>query len=123
MTDAITAAVVFFAIYHIIKMFTEYLLKRRIVKSGHIDKAGILEPASPLASPEIEPRRFVTLKWAIVSTMAGLGLVAIELFGRYYDMDTYRLNNAPISLGAELVFIGLGFIIYFVIVSRYQSEK
>lgn len=122
MTETITAAVVFFAIYHIIKMFTVYLLKRRIVKSGHIDKASILDPVESEPS-EIEPRRFATLKWAIVSTMAGLGLVVIELFGRYYNMDAYQLNNAPISMGAELVFIGLGFIIYFIIVSRYQKTK
>ena len=43
MNEVFMAAVVFFAIFSIIKNFTDFLLKRKVIKAGHFDNAGILD--------------------------------------------------------------------------------
>lgn len=43
MTEVFITATVFFGLYSILKMFTDFLLKRKIIKTGHIGKADILE--------------------------------------------------------------------------------
>ena len=51
MSEVLMAAVVFFAFYQIMKYFTDFLLRRKIIRAGHFDSAGILEQkiASPIA--------------------------------------------------------------------------
>lgn len=62
-TDVLIPAVVFFGLYHMMKLIADYLLKRKVIKAGHIDKAGILEP--PKQSEEIN--RYPSLKWGLVA--------------------------------------------------------
>jgi hypothetical protein len=52
MNDFIIPAVIFTGIYFILKNFTDFLLKRKIIKAGHFDNAGILEQKVSSVSPE-----------------------------------------------------------------------
>ena len=113
MQDVLIPAIVFFGLYHIIKMFTDFLLKRKIIKAGHIEKAGILDPVTAVS----EENRFPTLKWGLVSLMAGLGLVLIELMSRGGQISWVKEYNSLLPIGIELVFIAAGFLIYFFIVN------
>ncbi|MCX6271495.1 MAG: hypothetical protein NTU44_09800 [Bacteroidetes bacterium] len=106
---AVTVAVVFFGIYQIIKVFTDFLLKRKIIKAGHIDKAGILDP---LAVPT-EEKSYPTLKWGLVALSAGLGFIVIELCSNAGGMNWIRGENSLFPFGIELVFISAGFLVYF----------
>jgi hypothetical protein len=120
MSEVFMTAVVFSGIFYIIKMFTDYLLKRRIVKSGHFEKAEILETTQ---AQEKEPHSMKSLKWALVATMAGLGLIVAFLVGKHFDLDRWRMEDSLISFGIELMFIGLGFLFYFLIAIRQKDKE
>jgi hypothetical protein len=115
--DALVTAIVFFGLYHIIKMFTDFLLKRKIIKAGHVDKAGILDPVSATSAEN----RFPTLKWGLVSLMAGAGLILIELMSRGGQISWVKDYNSLLPVGIELVFIAAGFLTYFFIVNPRQK--
>jgi hypothetical protein len=110
---ALITAIVFFGLYNIIKMFTDFLLKRKIIKAGHVDKAGILDPVSAIS----EENRYPTLKWGLVSLMAGAGLILIEILSRGGQIAWIKDYNSLLPIGIELVFIAAGFLIYFFIVN------
>lgn len=109
LTDVLIPAIVFYAIYMIIKTFTDFSLKRKIIKSGHLDRAAILE-----TQKSEDEFRFPSLKWALVSFFAGAGLILIECLHSCYEWISF--DNPILPLGIELVSISLGFMIYFVIV-------
>lgn len=110
MEDALVTAVVFIGIYQIIKVFTDFLLKRKIVKAGHIDKAGILDTPK-----DKEEASYPTLKWGLVTLFAGLGILVIALIDKGENMDWVHGSHAYLPVGIELVAISLGFLIYFFI--------
>ena len=64
MEDAIVTAAVFAGIYFVIKVFTDFLLKRKMIVTGNVDKAGILE--SPKGN---ELNSYPTLKWGLVASL------------------------------------------------------
>lgn len=106
--------IVFYGVYSLIKVFTDYLLKRKIVKSGHLDKAGILEPPP---APNGEANRYPNLKWGLIALMAGAGLILIEIFNRTGTITWEDGRDGFLPFGIELVAIALGFLIYFFIVN------
>ncbi len=112
-SDVITTAAVFFGFYHIIKLISEHILKGRIIKAGHIDKAGILEPPKP--SEEVN--KYPSLKWGLVALMTGLGFIVIEVM-RQVNPQLIDFHNAALPAGILLVFISLGFLIYFFMMNR-----
>jgi len=110
-------AIVFFGVYHLIKVFTDYFLKRKIIKAGHIDKAGILDPVETTQ----EENRYPTLKWGLVFFMAGAGLIIIELLSWGGKFTWVKDYFSAMPIGIELVFISLGFLIYFFIVNSKKK--
>jgi hypothetical protein len=113
MQDALITAIVFFGIYHIVKMFTDFLLKRKIIKAGHTEKAGILDP---IAAANDE-NRYPTLKWGLVAMFAGAGLILIESLSRGGQIEWVKDYSSLLPVGIELVFISAGFLIYFFFVN------
>ncbi len=105
---------IFFGVYSIIKVFTDYLLKRKIVKAGHIEKAGILD--APVA-PSGESNRYPNLKWGLIVLLAGAGLILIEILNRTGTIIWQDGSDSFLPFGIELVAISLGFLIYFFIVN------
>lgn len=117
MQDALITAVIFFGIYQIIKVFTDFLLKRKIIKAGHLDQAGILEPVKPIQ----EENRYPTLKWGLVALMAGIGLIVIELLSWGGTFKWVKAYESVMPIGIELVFIATGFLIYFFIANAKKK--
>jgi hypothetical protein len=116
MSEIFITAIVFFGIYNAIKLLTDYLLRRKIIKSGHIDKAGILEPIQePMPSGEVN--KYPSLKWGLVALMSGIGLVIIETVQMNYPGERFEYEHSALPIGIELIFISLGFLIYFAIVN------
>ena len=111
--DVLIPAVVFFGLYHMMKLIADYLLKRKIIKAGHIDKAGILEPPKQ----NDENNRYPSLKWGLVALCTGLGFIIIEVI-RQVNPTMIDYNNAVLPIGILLVFISLGFLSYFFIMNR-----
>lgn len=58
-----------------------------------------------------------TLKWGIVLTFVGLGLVISYIFSEVYDMGD------SISFALILLFGGIGFIVYYVIVNSKLKKE
>jgi len=117
-SDVFIPAIVFFGTYHIIRIISEHLLKRKIIKAGHVDKAGILEP--PKKSDEVN--KYPSLKWGLVALMAGIGFIVIEVM-RLIEPAIVNTYNAVLPIGILLVFISLGFLIYFFIMNRQNLKN
>jgi hypothetical protein len=125
MSDVLMAAVIFYAIYQIIKNFTDFLLKRKIIKAGHFENAGILE--QKVASSIIENQevnKYPSLKWGLVAFFAGIGFIIIDQQSpSYKDWEsTHDFMRSMLPFGIELVSISLGFIVYFLIVN-FSKKK
>lgn len=112
MNEVIIVGIVFTGIYQAIKVFTDYLLKRRLIMSGNVDKASILD-----AHKDKEEISYPTLKWGLVSLFAGIGLVVISLIQKNMN-DQFFFQESYVSIGVELIAISLGFLVYFFIVRR-----
>jgi hypothetical protein len=126
MNDVLMAAVIFFAFYMIIKNFTDFLLRRKIIKAGHFDKAGILEQKIASVSTENqEANKYPSLKWGLVAFFAGLGFIIIDQMSpSLFNEDQYHnfMQHSMLPFGIELVSIAMGFIIYFLIVN-FSKKK
>jgi len=125
MNEVLMAAVVFFAIFQILKNFTDFLLKRKIISAGHFENAGILD--QKVASANVENReanKYPSLKWGLVTFFAGIGFIFIYLLSPgIQNEDVYRnFMDGMLPFGIELVSISLGFIIYFLIVN-FSKKK
>ena len=112
MNEILVTAVVFFGIYQILSMIAEYLLKRKLIKAGQYERVSILENPKPATD---EVNRYPSLKWGLVALMTGLGFILIEVLNVNNLMD-YN-DNAALPIGILLVFISVGFLIYFFIVN------
>lgn len=112
MNEILVTAVVFFGIYQILSMIAEYLLKRKLIKAGQYERVSILENPKPATD---EVNRYPSLKWGLVALMTGLGFIVIEVLNVNKVMDYYE--NAALPIGILLVFISVGFLIYFFIVN------
>ncbi len=123
MSDVLMAAVVFFAIYQILKNFTDFMLKRKVIKSGHFEKAEILSQKD--VEPTGEVNKYPSLKWGLVAFFAGLGFIIINQMSPGINTDNYNyfMQGSLLPFGIELVSISFGFIIYFIIVNFSNKKK
>jgi hypothetical protein len=121
MNEVLMASVIFYAIYQVLKNFTDFLLKRKIIKAGHFENAGILDQKVASASVENqEANKYPSLKWGLVAFFAGIGFIIInQMSPSLYNEQNYRnfMENSMLPFGIELVAISMGFITYFVIVN------
>lgn len=126
MNEVLMAAVIFFSIYMVLKNFTDFLLKRKIIKAGHFDNAGILN--QKVASESIgnqEANKYPSLKWGLVAFFAGIGFIIInQMSPSIYNQDNYHnfMQNSLLPFGIELVSISMGFIVYFLIVNFFGKK-
>jgi hypothetical protein len=121
-SEIIIVPAVFYCIYMVVRALTDYLLKRRIIRSGHFDRADILSQGliiSSEAETMPETNNYPSLKWGLVAFMGGAGFVLIDILRRAQLIDTDYHSVLPI--GIELMFISAGFLLYFMI-ANYKSK-
>lgn len=130
MNEVLMAAVIFYAIYQILKNFTDFLLKRKIIKAGHFENAGILEQkvASEVAENQ-EANKYPSLKWGLVAFFAGIGFIIINQIspslsnGEYWQSSHNNfMEHSMLPFGIELVSVSMGFIVYFLIVTFMKKK-
>ncbi len=125
--DVMMIAVIFYAFYAILKNFTEFLLKRKIIRAGHFENAGILDQKIASLTPENqEANKYPSLKWGLVALFGGLGFILIDLMSPgAINQDNYQnfMHNSLLPFGIELVSISLGFIVYFLIVNFSKKKN
>ena len=121
MHDVLMASVVFYAIFQVLKNFTDFLLKRKIIKAGHFENAGILDQKVTSATSENqEANKYPSLKWGLVAFFAGIGFIIInQMTPSVNNEEMYHnfMRNSMLPFGIELVAISMGFITYFLIVN------
>jgi hypothetical protein len=132
MNEVLMASVVFYAIYQILKNFTDFLLKRKVIKAGHFDNAGILDQKVASMAPENqEANKYPSLKWGLVAFFAGIGLIIINQMspvltnsnGNYWESSHNNfMEHSLLPFGIELVSISFGFIVYFLIVTFMKKK-
>ena len=114
----------FYGIYQIVLLLTNYFLKRSIIKTGHFDRAEILSQGLSVtaeAETNTEPNKYPSLKWGLVVFMAGVGLMLINLLG--LDRPVMNEYNPVLPIGIELMSISAGFLIYFFIANVKSKNK
>ena len=119
MEDLIAVGIVFFGMYHIIKLIAIHLLKRKLIKAEQYDRVGILEEPK---SENDESNRYPSLKWGLVALMTGIGFIIIEVMG-LFNREMVKGYDAVLPMGILLVCISLGFLIYFFIMNGKAVKK
>lgn len=88
--------------------FMNFLLKRRTIKMGKLDEQHVKLLIN-------RPGKYAALKWGILLLFGGFGLVLIGLLP--YDAET-----SPIPWGIEVIFLGLGFLVYYGIIRKMDRD-
>ncbi len=81
---------------------TNYLLKKKLIQSGHLDSE-----SQKLITQNFAGMKFDNLKWGLILLFAGIGLVIIDF------LPIEAIHNMHLPIGIELIFVSLGFLIYF----------
>ena len=121
-SEIIIVPAVFYCIYMVVRALTDYLLKRRIIRSGHFDRADILSQGLIISSEAEtirDPNNYPSLKWGLVAFMAGAGFVLIDIL-KIATILKFNYDSV-LPIGIELMFISAGFLLYFLI-ANYKSK-
>lgn len=113
MEELIAVGAVFFGAYHILKLISSHLLKRKLIKAEQYERVGILE------EPKIESdesNRYPSLKWGLVALMTGIGFIIMEVLG-LFNRDIIHGRDAVLPMGILMVSVSAGFLIYFFIMN------
>lgn len=119
--DVLMAAVVFFSLITFFKIMSSHFLKRKIIKAGHFDKAEILDQNIDVEiKNQVQNDQYPALKWGLVAFFGGLGFIVMEFLGQIQPaFMTYR---SVMPYGIFFVFISVGFLLYYVIMTRKAKE-
>ena len=117
LSEIVVTGLVFFGIYHILVLISDYFLKRKLIKAGQYEKVGILEAKSVVSE---ETNKYPSLKWGLVALMTGIGLIVIEIM-RASNPYMWNVENAVLPFGILLVFISSGFLLYFFFMNRKKN--
>jgi hypothetical protein len=98
----ITALAVIIAI--ILIAFMNFLLRWKIVSSGHVDDH-ILQL---LKKPS---DKYTMLRWGILLLFGGIGLIVLHFVPAYAD-------QSPLPWGVEAIFLSAGFLLYYLIIRK-----
>ncbi|MFT5885046.1 MAG: putative oligopeptide transporter (OPT) family protein [Arcticibacterium sp.] len=90
---------------------TNYLLKKKLIQSGNLDAE-----SQKLITQNFAGMKFDNLKWGLILLFAGIGLVVID----FLPMSSN--HNMHLPIGIELIFISLGFLIYFFYMKNNDKE-
>ncbi len=101
-----------FGIFSIIKLITEYKLKRRLIEKAEVNDgfSTALEESMKSITPKYEQLRYPTLKWGLVFLSAGIGFIIMEFFEMNY--------RSTLPFGILSASISIGFLVYFFIMKR-----
>ncbi len=119
--ELLMAAVVFFSIITFVKTMSSHFLKRKIIKTGHFDRAEILDQNTDIeVKKQVQYDQYPALKWGLVAFFGGLGFIALEVLGIYYpEFKNYR---SAMPFGIFFVFTSIGFLAYYLVMSKKVKE-
>lgn len=113
LSEVVVTVIVFSGIYYILSLIADYLLKRKLIKAEQYERVGILDSPKPTTE---EVNKYPSLKWGLVALMSGLGLILIEVL-RQINPELIEYRESFLPWGILMVFVSLGFLIYFFIMN------
>ena len=108
-TEIFVVAIVFSAFVMVVKLFTEYLTRKRLIDAGLVD-----EKVKFLFRGYGKRHNLNNVKWGMI-------LVAIGIPFLWHEMAPYRVSGESV-IGMALILAGLAFVIYYFI-SKNQLDK
>lgn len=119
MEPILVTGIVFYGFYLIFKAWSDYSIKKMLIKNNMIDQSDKLIVKE---TPSAEKNSLPTLKWGLVLLTLGLGAVVSGSF--YPLMETYEEGWRMIDYvmpGIILIFASLGFLAYFFISQKMKK--
>lgn len=119
--EVLIAAVVFYGIVSFIKVMSSHFLKRKIIKTGHFDRAEILDQNSEVeVKKQVIYDQYPALKWGLVAFFGGLGFICMELLSlNFPEFKDYR---SAMPYGIFFVSVSIGFLLYYAVMSKKMKE-
>lgn len=119
--ELLMVAVVFFSIITFVKTMSSHFLKRKIIKTGHFDRAEILDQNTEIeVKKQVKYDQYPALKWGLVAFFGGLGFIALEVLGMEYPM--FKEYRSAMPYGIFFVSVSIGFLAYYFIMSKKIKE-
>jgi len=117
-SEVFITAIVFFGIYQALSLISNHFLKRKLIKAEQYERVGILDDPKPVND---EVNTYPSLKWGLVALMTGIGFIVIEIL-RNSNPYLFSYEQAALPIGILLVFVSLGFLIYFFIMNGKKKK-
>lgn len=115
------AVVVFYGIVSFVKIMSSHFLKRKIIKTGHLDRAEILDQNTEIeVKKQVKYDQFPALKWGLVAFFGGLGFIVMEVLGMEYPI--FKEYRSAMPYGIFFVSVSIGFLAYYFIMSKKINE-
>ncbi len=108
LAGAIIVGVIFYGIVSIIRVITDYQLRRKLVQLGHVDSQ------STFILSKQQNSHLESLKWGLIILFGGIGFIIISLPGINLD--------SPLPFGIMSVCIAIGFLLYYYITRRILEK-
>ena len=94
------------------RIITDYILKKRMIDKGFVNE----DTQAIFKRPEHSERvaKYASLKWGLIVFFAGMALIIME----YLDYQP----DSPLPYGIFLMFLALGFLIYYTIMQKVLNK-
>ncbi|GAA4800899.1 hypothetical protein GCM10023231_32100 [Olivibacter ginsenosidimutans] len=101
----------FFAtVFLLVRIIFDFILKNRLINSGQIGAESLK------LLNHVSDSKLASLKWGLLLFFSGAGLIVLDF------IPEATLRNSPLPFGVELVFIAVGFLLYYVIIRNQKSN-
>jgi len=115
--ELLMAVVVFFSIITFVKILSSHFLKRKIIKTGHFDRAEILDQNTEIeVKKQVEYDQYPALKWGLVAFFGGLGFICMELLAA--SNPIFLRYDSAMPYGIFFVSVAIGFLLYYVVLNK-----
>ncbi|MDN5212288.1 hypothetical protein QQ020_09520 [Fulvivirgaceae bacterium BMA12] len=115
LTEALMAVgiltVIWSGIYFVIKVITDYTLKKKMIDKGYVDE----ESQALFKKEQSISNNYASLKWGLITFCAGLALILLEFI-------PYEADDSPLPFGLIAIFVATGFLIYYFLVKNKTEQ-
>lgn len=119
--EVLITVVVFYGIVSFVKVMSAHFLKRKIIKSGHFERAGILEQDAEIeVKKQVKYDQYPALKWGLVAFFGGVGFIVMELLAVSNPM--FKQYDSAMPYGIFFVSVSIGFLLYYLIMTKKIKE-
>jgi hypothetical protein len=105
--ESILISIAFFATtFMLVVAIFNFILKNKLIKTGQTDPEVL-----KMLSISFDQKTAV-LKWGTILLLGGIGLVTIHYLPEARDLES------PLPYGIEMIFLAVGFLLYYLIIKK-----